>query len=160
MGKFGTEWPLIKILDIGGAAVEPTFAPGQPETPPIPAHVHAGDVICGECTGKGKLEAYFFPPVDVPPYHMDLAGSVHSRFGVAEGVTQGQVIKCLKCGFAVDDSLYALLGKCGLFLPFITAAAARSRFAGRSWAELTRGCGSGVLGTQSTRGATGPSPRT
>lgn len=26
-------------------------------------------------TGKGKLEAYFFPPVDVPPYNLDLDGT-------------------------------------------------------------------------------------
>eukprot|EP00036_Acanthoecidae_sp_10tr_P013983 CAMPEP_0206287296 /NCGR_PEP_ID=MMETSP0106_2-20121207/1035_1 /ASSEMBLY_ACC=CAM_ASM_000206 /TAXON_ID=81532 /ORGANISM="Acanthoeca-like sp., Strain 10tr" /LENGTH=408 /DNA_ID=CAMNT_0053717829 /DNA_START=88 /DNA_END=1312 /DNA_ORIENTATION=+ len=111
LGKYGADWPLTKVLDIGGAAVGPSFAPDEVERPPIPAHVHAGDVVCGKCTGNGKLEAYFFPPVDVPPYEMDLSGSVHTRLGIAAGVSAGQVIKCLKCGFGVDDSLYSLLAR-------------------------------------------------
>jgi hypothetical protein len=66
LGDYAAQWPLTKILDIGGPAVQPSF-PGAPEVPPIPAHVHAGDVVCGRCQGGGKLEAYFFPPLHVPP---------------------------------------------------------------------------------------------
>ena len=69
----------------------PSFAPDKPERPPIPAHVHAGDVVCGVCTGHGKLEAYFFPPVDVAPYHMKLDGEVVTRIGVAPSSTPAQV---------------------------------------------------------------------
>lgn len=47
LGDYAADWPLTKILDIGGAPVGPSFAPDKPERPPIPAHVHAGDVVCG-----------------------------------------------------------------------------------------------------------------
>ena len=30
--------------------------------PPIPCHVHTGEVMDGCCVGRGKTEAYFFPP--------------------------------------------------------------------------------------------------
>ena len=67
LGDYAAFWPLTKILDIGGSTVSPSF--GGKEVPPIPCHVHCGnyDPNCSACTGQGKLEAYFFPPLDVPP---------------------------------------------------------------------------------------------
>ena len=67
LGDHKASWPLTKILDIGGSTVSPSF--GGKEVPPIPCHVHCGDYDpnCSACTGQGKLEAYFFPPLDVPP---------------------------------------------------------------------------------------------
>ena len=62
-----------------------------PEVPPIPCHVHAGDVKDGCCVGHGKTEAYFFPPLDVPPYNMDL-GLVKTRLGLKPSVTKEKVI--------------------------------------------------------------------
>lgn len=65
-----------------------------PEVPPIPCHVHAGEVECvnGErrCVGHGKTEAYFFPPLDVPPYDLQLDG-VKTRLGLRSDVTKDQV---------------------------------------------------------------------
>lgn len=61
-----------------------------PEVPPIPCHVHAGDVKDGRCVGHGKTEAYFFPPLNVPPYNMDL-GPVKTRLGLKPGVTRESV---------------------------------------------------------------------
>jgi hypothetical protein len=37
-------WPLTKILDIGGPPVKPSWDLEGEEIPPIPAHVHSGDV--------------------------------------------------------------------------------------------------------------------
>ena len=67
LGDHEASWPLTKVLDIGGSTVSPSF--GGKEVPPIPCHVHCGDYDpnCSACTGQGKLEAYFFPPLDVPP---------------------------------------------------------------------------------------------
>ncbi len=58
--------------------------------PPIPCHVHAGDVVDGCCMGHGKTEAYFFPPLDVPPYNMEL-GPVKTRLGLRPDVTKDKV---------------------------------------------------------------------
>ncbi len=63
---------------------------GDPEAPPIPCHVHAGDVHDGKCVGHGKTEAYFFPPLDVFPYNLQL-GRVKTRLGLKPGVTKEQV---------------------------------------------------------------------
>ena len=51
----------------GGSSAGETEAESQAEAeyPPIPCHVHCGDY---GGSGSGKLEAYFFPPLDVPPY--------------------------------------------------------------------------------------------
>ncbi len=59
--------------------------------PPIPCHVHAGEVVDGCCVGHGKTEAYFFPPLNVPPYNMQL-NSVKTRLGLKPGVTKEEVI--------------------------------------------------------------------
>lgn len=62
----------------------------EAEAPPIPCHVHAGEVSGGRCVGHGKTEAYFFPPLDIPPYNLQL-GRVKTRLGLRPGVTQEQV---------------------------------------------------------------------
>lgn len=62
----------------------------QPEAPPIPCHVHAGEVSKGQCVGHGKTEAYFFPPLHVVPYNLHL-GPVKTRLGLKPGVTKEQV---------------------------------------------------------------------
>ena len=79
------------------------FLGSDPEAPPIPCHVHAGDVCDGKCVGHGKTEAYFFPPLDVPPYNLQLSG-VKTRLGLKPGVTREQVgtlpfgqVQALKC---------------------------------------------------------------
>jgi len=42
-GPYSKNWPLTKVLDIGGIAYQPSFAEdGEKEVPPIPAHVHPG----------------------------------------------------------------------------------------------------------------------
>ena len=66
------------------------FSPALPEVPPVPCHVHAGEVKEGCCEGHGKTEAYFFPPVDVPPYNLTL-GPVKTRLGLRPDVTREQV---------------------------------------------------------------------
>lgn len=78
-GEFRSLWPLTKILDIGGAPVKPRlslpacFHPVEittgehessageyeSEVPPIPAHVHSGDIVDGKATGHGKKEVGF-----------------------------------------------------------------------------------------------------
>lgn len=68
----------------------PTSPPAAPETPPIPCHVHAGEVVGKRCVGHGKTEAYFFPPVDVPPYNLQLTG-VKTRLGLKPETTKDQV---------------------------------------------------------------------
>lgn len=62
-------------------------SPAYPEVPPIPCHVHAGEVREGRCVGHGKTEAYFFPPLDVPPYNLKL-GPVKTRLGLRPDVTR------------------------------------------------------------------------
>ena len=68
--------------------------PGVKEVPPIPCHVHPGDVVEGRCVGHGKTEAYFFPPLDVPPYNLEL-GAVKTRLGLKPGTTKEQVCRCI-----------------------------------------------------------------
>ena len=63
----------------------------EPEVPPIPCHVHAGEVVGGKCVGHGKTEAYFFPPVDVPPYNLTL-GTVTTRLGLRPDVDKQDVM--------------------------------------------------------------------
>lgn len=105
-GSCTGRWPLTKVLDIGGAPVRPRFAAGSDgqepaEAPPIPCHVHAGYVRNGHCRPPGKLEAYFFPPVDVPPYSTRMTG-ISTRLGFKPDTTRAQVIHCLR-RFAADD---------------------------------------------------------
>lgn len=112
-GPYSKSWPLTKVLDIGGVPHQPSFAKeGKLEVPPIPAHVHPGYVQNGACRmQEGKLEAYFFPPVDDSTVY---AGSIPeseqviTRLGLMPGVTKEQVRAALD-KFGVDDELYSLL---------------------------------------------------
>jgi len=118
-GEYLARWPLTKVLDIGGEPVVPDFGPfsrrgsadqggtgAEPEVPPIPFHVHSGEVVAGRIRPPGKLEAYFFLPVDVPPYHRDL-GRVVSRLGLKPGTTREDVLAALR-EFGTSDAMYAL----------------------------------------------------
>lgn len=105
-GKYAKEWPLTKILDIGGDQ-KPTSFSKNLEVPPIPAHVHSGEIVEGKAIGPGKLEAYFFPPLDVAPYNKQM-GKTISRFGFKQGVTK-EKFKSLLINFGKDDSMYTLL---------------------------------------------------
>ncbi len=118
-GEYLARWPLTKVLDIGGEPVVPGFgaslgagagvaaqAQVEPEVPPIPFHVHSGEVVDGRIRPPGKLEAYFFLPVDVPPYQRDL-GRVISRLGLKPGTTRESVLAALR-QFGSSDAMYAL----------------------------------------------------
>jgi hypothetical protein len=99
-------WPLIKVLDIGGEAVIPSFS-CESEVPPIPPHVHSGRVVNGRILAPGKLEAYFFPPLDVSPYQISM-GSVKTRLGLKPGVTKAEFVRAVG-EFGRSDAMYALL---------------------------------------------------
>ena len=103
-GNYKKAWPLTKILDIGGVKKKTSF--GNEEVPPIPPHVHGGDIIEGKATGSGKLEAYFFPPLDVKPYNQRI--QTITRLGLKPWVTKEEFIEKLK-NFGQDDSMYELL---------------------------------------------------
>ena len=50
--------------------------------------------------GHGKTEAYFFPPLDVPPYNLQL-GPVRTRLGLKPGVSKEKVgVVCGDVGVA------------------------------------------------------------
>ena len=61
--------------------------------------MHAGEVEGGHCVGHGKTEAYFFPPLDVPPYNLTLGSSsgssVKTRLGLRPDVERKQVSRVL-----------------------------------------------------------------
>lgn len=103
-GEYAKSWPLTKILDIGGHPVETSF--DTKETPPIPVHVHGGNIVGGEVQKPGKSEAYFFPPTDISPYHKKL--SVLTRIGLKADVTKEDIKERLNA-FGKDDSMYELL---------------------------------------------------
>jgi D-glycero-beta-D-manno-heptose 1-phosphate adenylyltransferase len=103
-GEYRNKWALTKILDIGGDSVVPSFS-SQPEVPPIPVHVHAGQVKDGKIEPPGKLEAYFFPPVTQE------FGAVVTRLGLRSDVSKEEVVTAL-AKFGQDDSLY---GICNIF---------------------------------------------
>jgi hypothetical protein len=121
MGTYRSKWPLTKILDIGGDYVTPRF-PNRTDTPkdevpPIPCHIHAGVTTRDENNtlvhqGKqfGKNEAYFFPPLDVPPYNRTTIRDATTRLGVKPNVTKEQALEALH-HFAIDDSFYDLLNE-------------------------------------------------
>lgn len=104
-GNYKNSWPLTKILDIGGEKVKPSFSE-EKEVPPIPAHVHSGLVKGGKIEGPGKLEAYFFPPVDIPPYNQNF-GTVKTRLGLKPEITKEEIKEALK-KFGEDDYIYDL----------------------------------------------------
>ena len=110
-GPYRERWPLTKVLDIGGEPVVPDFGPfggaaAQAEVPPIPVHVHAGEVVQGHIRPPGKLESYFFLPPDVPPYGRQL-GRVVSRLGLRPGADIEAVRRAL-AEFGRSDAMYAL----------------------------------------------------
>ena len=112
LGSYIVTWPLTKLLDIGGVPVVPQYSedmgtPPAAEVPPIPCHVHAGEIVNGHCVPPGKSEAYFFPPTNIPPYNMDLTGTI-TRLGLKPGVSKVQVVNGLK-EFGRNDDLYKLL---------------------------------------------------
>ncbi len=104
LGDFALLWPLTKILDIGGEPVKTSFS--SVEVPPIPCHVHSGNIVDGKCKGKGKLEAYFFPPVNVSPYNQNLSRAI-TRLGLKSNLSKEEVAEKLK-QFGQDDSMYEL----------------------------------------------------
>jgi len=112
-GPYSKHWPLTKVLDIGGVAYKPSFSkPGEEEVPPIPAHVHPGYAKNGVCCMRdGKLEAYFFPPVDDTTCYAGKvaeADKVITRLGLKPDVSREQVRAALD-KFGQDDSLYHLM---------------------------------------------------
>lgn len=68
----------------------------EAEVPPVPCHVHAGEVMDGHCTGQGKIEAYFFPPIDVPPYNLSL-NTIKTRLGLRPSVEKKEVRRSTVC---------------------------------------------------------------
>jgi hypothetical protein len=104
-GKSRGNWPLTKILDIGGNARKTSF--NTLEAPPIPPHVHSGEIKEGNVVPPGKVEAYFFPPLDVPPYNKKM-GKAITRLGLKKGVSKEDITNRLK-NFGKDDSMYELL---------------------------------------------------
>ena len=117
MGQFSAHWPLTKLLDIGGPRRAPIYSPGlvrtlslsqeEQEVPPIPCHVHAGKVVQGHLCGHGKTEAYFFPPLNVPPYNLD-PGQVKTRLGIKPDIPKEHVLENLRL-FGCHDDLYTCL---------------------------------------------------
>ena len=105
LGNFVNLWPLNKILDIGGQPIKPSFSSLE-EVPPIPCHVHSGKIVDGKSLGKGKLEAYFFPPINIPPYNQNF-GKTITRLGLKQSVSKEEVIEKLK-QFGKNDSMYEL----------------------------------------------------
>jgi hypothetical protein len=58
---------------------------------------------------SGKLEAYFFPPVNVPPYNRDF-GYVKTRLGLKPGINKEHVAQSLS-KFGQSDEMYSLLNE-------------------------------------------------
>ncbi len=105
LGDYASTWPLTKVLDIGGDPVVPSFSSAE-EVPPIPCHVHSGIITNGKAHGPGKLEAYFFPPVTVPPYNKTI-GKTITRLGIKPDVTKETFITALT-QFGKNDDMYTL----------------------------------------------------
>lgn len=112
MGEYSASWPLTKVLDIGGNPRPPVYTGTSSippaEVPPIPCHVHAGEVVKGACVGPGKTEAYFFPPTDVPPYNLNLQGNVITRLGIKPETSKDQFKQALT-KFGINDDMYKLM---------------------------------------------------
>ena len=110
MGKYSDSWPLTKVLDIGGPAQTPKYTTSSQqakEVPPIPCHVHAGEVVNGVCVGPGKTESYFFPPTNIPPYNLELDGVI-TRLGLKPDTSQEDFKQSLDM-FGINDDTYRLL---------------------------------------------------
>lgn len=112
-GPYSRDWPLTKVLDIGGIAYQTSLGKdGEKEVPPIPAHVHPGYAKNGVCCMKeGKLEAYFFPPIDETTVYAGKVAEpdkVITRLGLRPEITREEVRAALD-KFGEDDSLYGLM---------------------------------------------------
>ena len=107
-GAYLHRWPLTKVLDIGGATVVPDFR-SVPEDPPIPPHVHAGVIENGKVRSPGKLEAYFFPPTECPPYGLRLE-RIQTRLGLLPGISKENFLDALEA-FGQSDRMYSLLNE-------------------------------------------------
>ena len=105
-GSYKNDWPLVKILDIGGQSVTPSYS-DMAEVPPIPVHVHAGTIVDGRAIRPGKVEAYFFPPLDKPPFNASVDRTI-TRIGLRPDVSKEQFKRRL-IRFARDDSMFELL---------------------------------------------------
>jgi hypothetical protein len=103
-GDYANEWPLTKILDIGGQKIKTSF--NTEEIPPIPVHVHGGLIRDGKAQKPGKTEAYFFPSTSVSPYNKIF--SAVTRIGLKEGITKDDIKTHLK-EFGKNDSMFTLL---------------------------------------------------
>jgi rfaE bifunctional protein nucleotidyltransferase chain/domain len=108
LGDYASVWPLTKILDIGGDSVIPSFS-RNPETPPIPCHLHSGHIHNGKVTGSGKVEAYFFPELDCKLPR--LSEKAVTRLGLKPGTTNEAFVSALK-KFGIDDEMYSLFNEC------------------------------------------------
>ena len=114
LGTYNQRWPLTKVLDIGGTPRLPKYSVStadisKPEVPPIPCHIHAGMVVNGSCCGHGKTEAYFFPPLDVPPYNLHLP-PIKTRLGLKPTTTKSEFLESLK-QFGKSDDVYSLMNE-------------------------------------------------
>lgn len=107
-GSDARRWPLTKVLDIGGEPVVPDFTP-LAEVPPIPPHVHSGYIENGKVRPPGKLEAYFFPPTEYPPYRLRLQ-NIKTRLGLKPGVSKQDFLDALQM-FGESDRMYSLLNE-------------------------------------------------
>lgn len=104
------QWPLIKILDIGGNKV---YHNDELESPPIPCHVHNGiiDSKTGQHILPAKDEAYFFPPPpDFAKANIDKDEIVYSRLGVKPEVDEKIFVKAMK-EWGMNSDIYDLLNK-------------------------------------------------
>ncbi len=115
-GDYSSNWPLTKILDIGGEEIKPHFdlrwaakyvRDNKSEVPPIPVHVHGGEVVKGKISGLGKLEAYFFPPLDIRPYNLKLR-DIKTRIGLKPKVSKEEFFEAFE-HIGISDDMYALL---------------------------------------------------
>jgi len=107
-GDYSDKWPLLKILDIGGKFTKPSFS-DLSEIPPIPLHVHSGEIVNGEVVGPGKLESYFFLPLDISPYNKK-SEKIISRFGLKKNVNKEQFKESIR-NFGKNDLIYTFLNE-------------------------------------------------
>ncbi len=86
----------------------PALHDTSPPTPPPPTS--ATCVTTPPQVGPGKLEAYFYPPLDLPPYAVPLEKPVVTRLGVRSDVSKDTLLAAMH-DFGVNDGLYALLNR-------------------------------------------------
>lgn len=79
----------------------------EEEVRPMPPHVHSGFLVNGKMTDPRKIEAYFFPPVDLSPYNKTF-GKTITRLGLKKEVTKEEFMQALK-SFGKSDKMYKML---------------------------------------------------